>query len=149
MKLGSLMPDLEGESAWINNKVTKDELLGEKPTLIHFWSVSCQLCKDVMPQVNILRNRYENVLNIVAVHMPRSEDETKVERVQKAAQKYNIIQPIFVDSWLRLTDKFGIQYVPSFYLFDRSGVLRHTQSGGSGMRILEKRILSVLGEKKR
>ncbi len=32
----------------------KKHLIGEKPTLIHFWSVSCHLCKEAMPQVNEL-----------------------------------------------------------------------------------------------
>ena len=148
MKLRSLMPELEGESAWLNHKVVRKELIGEKPTLIHFWSVSCQLCKEIMPQVNLLRDKYGSGLNVVAVHMPRSEEDTKIEKVQKAAQKYQITQPIFVDNWLRLSDLFQAQYVPSYYLFDRSGILRHFQSGGSGMKMLEKRILSILADEK-
>lgn len=32
--------------------------MGEKPTLIHFWSVSCHLCKEAMPEVNKLRDEY-------------------------------------------------------------------------------------------
>ena len=148
MKLRSLMPELEGESAWINHKVVKKELIGEKPTLIHFWSVSCQLCKDIMPQVNLLRDKYSTRLNVVAVHMPRSEADTNIEKVQRAAQKYQITQPIYVDNWLKLSDLFRTQYVPSYYLFDASGVLRHFQSGGSGMNMLEKRIITIIEDGK-
>ena len=60
---------------WLNGEVTKDQLIGEKPTLIHFWSISCHLCKEAMPQVNEFRDQYKDKLNVVAVHMPRSEND--------------------------------------------------------------------------
>ena len=41
MKLRSHMPDLSGATTWLNGEVAKRELVGEKPTLIHFWSVWC------------------------------------------------------------------------------------------------------------
>jgi hypothetical protein len=33
--------------AWINREVTKEQLVGGKPALIHFWSASCRMCKEV------------------------------------------------------------------------------------------------------
>lgn len=46
MKLREQMPELVGATTWLNGEVTKAELVGKKPTLIHFWSVSCHLCKE-------------------------------------------------------------------------------------------------------
>ncbi|QFF98097.1 TlpA family protein disulfide reductase [Psychrobacillus glaciei] len=146
MKLRTPMPELTGSTAWLNGEVTTSELVGEKPTLIHFWSISCGLCKEAMPNVNDFRDQYKDELNVVAVHMPRSEKDVDLEEIKKVAAEHDITQPIFVDSELKLTDVFENQYVPAYYVFDKDGQLRHFQAGGSGMKMLEKRVNRVLDE---
>ncbi|MFC7784548.1 MULTISPECIES: TlpA disulfide reductase family protein [unclassified Rossellomorea] len=146
MKLREPMPELNGATEWLNGEVTKGELVGEKPTLIHFWSISCHLCKEAMPQVNEFRDQYSDKLNVMAVHMPRSEDDLNLEEIKKVAAEHDITQPIFVDSEHKLTDAFENQYVPAYYVFDKDGNLRHFQAGGSGMKMLEKRVNRVLDE---
>ncbi|MFD0049136.1 TlpA disulfide reductase family protein [Actinomycetes bacterium NPDC127524] len=146
MKLRELMPELSGATAWVNNEVTKEDLVGEKPTLIHFWSVSCHLCKEAMPQVNQFRDEFKDKLNVVAVHMPRSEKDLDLEEIKEVAKEHGITQPIYVDSELKLNDAFANQYVPAYYVFDKEGKLRHFQAGGSGMKMLEKRVNRVLDE---
>lgn len=146
MKLREPMPELTGETAWLNGDVSREELVGEKPTLLHFWSISCHLCKEAMPQVNEFRDNYKDKLNVVAIHMPRSEDDLNLDEIKKVAEEHGITQPIFVDSDHKLTEKFENQYVPAYYVFDKDGNLRHFQAGGSGMKMLEKRVNRVLGE---
>ncbi|MEV9640392.1 TlpA disulfide reductase family protein [Mammaliicoccus sciuri] len=149
MKLRTQMPELQGATTWLNGETTKSKLVGEKPTLIHFWSISCHLCKEAMPDVNNFRDQYKDELNVVAVHMPRSEDDTNLEEIKKVAAEHDITQPIFVDSELKLSDAFENQYVPAYYVFDKDGQLRHFQAGGSGMKMLEKRVNRVLDEMKK
>jgi thiol-disulfide isomerase/thioredoxin len=146
MKLRTEMPELTGATEWLNGQVTKEELVGEKPTLIHFWSISCHLCKEAMPQVIQFRDQYKDKLNVVAVHMPRSENDLNIEEIKQVAAEHGITQPILVDSEHKLTEIFENQYVPAYYVFDREGKLRHFQAGGSGMKMLEKRVNRVLEE---
>jgi len=146
MKLREPMPELEGATEWLNGQMTKEDLIGEKPTLIHYWSISCHLCKEAMPQVNQFRDDYKDKLNVVAVHMPRSENDLDIEEIKKVANEHGITQPIFVDSQLKLADAFQNEYVPAYYVFDKDGQLRHFQAGGGGMKMLEKRVNRVLGE---
>lgn len=146
MKLRDQMPELDGAVEWLNGQVKKEELVGEKPTLIHFWSISCHLCKEAMPQVNEFRDQYKDKLNVVAVHMPRSEKDLNVDEIKEVAAEHHITQPIFIDSELKLNDIFENQYVPAYYVFDKDGQLRHFQAGGGGMKMLEKRVNRVLSE---
>lgn len=146
MKLRDQMPELDGATQWLNGELSKDDLIGEKPTLIHFWSVSCHLCKEAMPDVNKFRDDYKDKLNVIAVHMPRSEDDLNLEQIKSVAAEHEITQPIFVDSEHTLTETFENQYVPAYYVFDKEGQLRHFQAGGSGMKMLEKRVNRVLDE---
>jgi thiol-disulfide isomerase/thioredoxin len=147
MALKSQMPELEGASTWLNGEVKKSDLVGNKPTLIHFWSISCGLCKEAMPNVNEFRDQYKDKLNVIAVHMPRSEKDLDLEEIKKVAAEHEITQPIFVDDHHKLTDAFENEYVPAYYVFDEEGQLRHFQAGGGGMKMLTKRVNRVLGIK--
>ncbi|MCA1062173.1 TlpA disulfide reductase family protein [Rossellomorea sp. AcN35-11] len=144
MKLREPMPELSGATAWLNEEVTRDELIGEKPTLIHFWSVSCHLCKEAMPEINEIRDEYEDILNVVSVHMPRSEDDLNMSVIEQMALGHDISQPTYVDSEHILTDAFENKYVPAYYVFDEEGNLRHFQAGGSGMNMLRKKLNRIL-----
>jgi thiol-disulfide isomerase/thioredoxin len=146
MRLRTPMPELEGATTWLNGEVNKDELVGEKPTLIHFWSVSCNMCKEAMPKVNEFRDEFRDRLNVVAVHMPRSEKDLDLGQVEEVAEQFDIKQPIFVDNQHKLTDAFENKYVPAYYVFDKDGVLRHFQAGDGGMKMLTKRVNRVLNE---
>jgi thiol-disulfide isomerase/thioredoxin len=146
MRLREELPELNGATKWLNGEKSKSYLLGNKPTLIHFWSVSCHLCKEAMPKVNEFRDEYKDELNVVAVHMPRSENDLDIEQIKETAAEHDITQPIFVDNEHKLTDAFENQYVPAYYVFDEEGKLRHFQAGGDGMKMLTKRVNRVLGK---
>jgi thiol-disulfide isomerase/thioredoxin len=146
MRLRSDMPELSGATEWINGEISKSDLVGDKPTLIHFWSVSCGLCKEAMPSINQFRDDYKDELNVIAVHMPRSEKDLDIAQIKEVAEEHDITQPIFVDNDHALTDAFENEYVPAYYVFDAEGKLRHYQAGGDGMKMLTKRVNRVLGK---
>jgi thiol-disulfide isomerase/thioredoxin len=146
MRLRADMPELNGATEWINGEVSKNDLVGDKPTLIHFWSVSCGLCKEAMPNINKFRDDYKDELNVIAVHMPRSEKDLDIAQIKEVAAEHDITQPIFVDNAHTLTDAFENEYVPAYYVFDAEGKLRHFQAGGDGMKMLTKRVNRVLGK---
>jgi thiol-disulfide isomerase/thioredoxin len=146
MRLRTDMPELNGATEWINGEVKKSDLIGSRPTLIHFWSVSCGLCKEAMPNINKFRDDFKDELNVIAVHMPRSEKDLDIEQIKETATEHDITQPIFVDNEHTLTDAFENEYVPAYYVFDAEGKLRHYQAGGDGMKMLTKRVNRVLGK---
>ena len=145
MRLREQMPELVGATTWLNGETTKEKLVGEKPTLIHFWSVSCSMCEKSILVVNQFRDKYKDDLNVVAVHIPRSDADLDLDRIESSAEEYDLKQPVFVDNALKLMDAFGNKEVPAYYVFDKDGKLRHYQIGGSGMTMLEMRINRLLG----
>ncbi|MBM6617613.1 redoxin domain-containing protein [Bacillus suaedaesalsae] len=146
MRLREPMPSLDGATEWLNKEVNREELVGAKPTLIHFWSISCHMCKEAMPEINQFRDQYKDQLNVIAVHMPRSEEDLDIAKIKEVAAEHDISQPIYVDNEHKLTNAFENQYVPAYYVFDKTGALRHFQAGGSGMKMLTKRVDRVLDE---
>ncbi|HZG15856.1 MAG TPA: redoxin domain-containing protein [Candidatus Bathyarchaeia archaeon] len=145
MRLREELPDFPGITEWFNSQVSKADLAG-KPVLVHFWSVSCYMCKESMPQINEWREKYkDNGLQVVGIHMPRSEADTDLEVIKETIAKYELTHPIGVDSELKTVDAFQNEYVPAFYLFDESLQLRHFQAGEKGLNLVKKRLHRILG----
>jgi thiol-disulfide isomerase/thioredoxin len=148
MRIGTEMPSLEGATEWFNatGAAAEAEAKGH-PTLVHFWSVSCGMCKENLPRVAEWReSRAEDGLRVVAVHMPRYEADTDVEAVREAIATYNITEPCAVDNGHKLRDAFQNEqgYVPAYYLFDAEGKLRGFAAGEFGVKVITPALDRVL-----
>ncbi|MFP3513240.1 redoxin domain-containing protein, partial [Peribacillus sp. SIMBA_075] len=90
MRLREELPDFPGITEWVNGQVTKAELAGS-PVLVHFWSVSCYMCKESMPSINEWRDKYAaNGLKVIGIHMPRSEKDTDIETIKQTIAEHNL-----------------------------------------------------------
>lgn len=140
MRLGTEKPKFEGATEWMTGSHEDAENLSSgNITLVHFWSVSCGLCKENMPKVNELRDsKYDQGLRIVAVHMPRYEADTNLESVREAIEKFNITEPCAIDNLHKLKDAFQNEqgFVPAYYLFDAEGKMRGYGAGEKGLNFI-------------
>lgn len=148
MRIGTEMPSFEGATEWFNatEAHAQSESQG-RPTLVHFWAVSCGICKENIPRVQEWRDaRREEGLRVIAVHMPRYEADTNVEDVREAIAKYNITEPCAVDNMHKLREAFKNEqgYVPAYYLFDAEGKLRCFAAGERGLDMLSSALERVL-----
>ena len=136
MRIGTEMPSFDGATEWISGS---DEVAKGHPTLVHFWSISCGICKENMPRVAEWRDRYAgDGLRVIAIHMPRYPVDTDVDAVRAAVDKYEVTEPCAVDNWHKLRDAFQNDhgYVPAYYLFDAEGKLRSFAAGERGLGML-------------
>ncbi|HSV74899.1 MAG TPA: redoxin family protein [Chthonomonadales bacterium] len=139
MRVGTPLPALDGATGWINREPDQEALKGNV-TLVHFWSVSCHICHDNQPCLRKWRDLYgPQGLRLVAIHMPRSESDTDVERVKQCVAEKGIDEPCAIDNMHALADRFENQhrFVPHYYLFDREGCLRSRAAGNAGLAMLE------------
>ena len=141
MRIGDSMPPLSGATTWFNGSEedTMQHIAG-KPVLVHFWAVSCGICKDKMPQLNELKAKYGELgLKTIAVHMPRYEADTDLDTVNAAMTANNIDEPTAVDSLHKLKDAFQNEqgWVPVYYLFDAEGKLKTRAAGEFGITVLQ------------
>jgi thiol-disulfide isomerase/thioredoxin len=153
MRIGTEMPSLADATEWFN--ATQAHAEGESkghPTLVHFWAVSCGICKDNMPRVAEWRDaRRAEGLRVIAVHMPRYEADTNVEDVREAISKYNITEPCAIDNQHRLREAFKNDqgYVPAYYLFDAEGKLKCFAAGERGLDMLASALERVMAAAKK
>ncbi|AMM44900.1 thiol-disulfide isomerase [Bacillus phage SP-15] len=140
MKLNQQMPELDGTATWFNRIHTREELLG-KPTVFYFWSISCMVCKQAMPELVKTLKEYGDKINVISVHMPRSQKDQDMVEVEKVVQGYGIDQPWIHDDHHTITEKFENEYIPAHYVFNPAGELCHF---GTSLKLLDKRITRLL-----
>lgn len=148
MRLRTEIPGFEGVTEWVNGQISKEDLQGN-PVLVHFWAVSCHLCKEGLPIINHWRDTYgeQYGLKMVGVHMPRSEKDTEIGPVKDIIRQYELTHPVMIDNEHTVTDAFQNEFVPSYYLFDEQLQLRHFQAGERGLQMVEQRLQKLLGVK--
>jgi len=85
-------------------------------------------------------------LRVIAVHMPRYEADTDVEKVRDLISQHKLTEPVAVDNEHRLRDAFQNDqgYVPAYYLFDAEGKLKSFAAGERGLDMLKSAIERLL-----
>jgi thiol-disulfide isomerase/thioredoxin len=138
LRMNSPMPSLSGGTDWFNaGELRADDLKG-KTVLVHFWSISCGICKESLPDLARWLTTWGPAgLIVISVHMPRQESDTLVWAVKEAIDEYEVKQPCVVDNWHTITDAFENKYVPAYYIFDGEGKLRHFQAGEKAIKMVE------------
>lgn len=144
LRLRTALPDIGGVTEWVNQEVSNDELTGQ-PVLVHFWSVSCELCKMGFKELNKLREEHPHV-EFIGIHVPRSEKDTDVDAVKETIVKYELKHPQGIDNKHAVVDAFENEYVPAFYLFDAKGQLRHRFAGAKALSMLKRPLERMSGE---
>src|SRR5690242_6633940 len=128
MRIGTQMPSFEGATEWFNGTQAHAEAqVHRHPTLVHFWSVSCGICKDNLPRVAQWRDETKEMgLRVIGIHMPRHQADTGVEKVRHLISEHNITHPIAEDNEHKLRDAFQNDngYVPAYDLFHSTRKLR-------------------------
>lgn len=154
MKVDSQLPSFEGATEWLNQPtLDAHETIGRetrgRPTLVHFWSINSQISKVSFPQVAELRNRGKrDGLRVIAVHIPRSEEEKDAQAVREVVAKLNLTERCALDNEHKVRGAFfnDTGLVPAYYLFDIEGRLRSFSAEESGLEVLEDRLDQMLAD---
>lgn len=145
LQLNSPLPDFSGATNWINGQPERASLFGH-PLLVHFWSVSCYLCHENMPKLTLWRERYgPQGLKLIAVHLPRQEEDTGVEWVRQMVEALWITEPCGIDNRHLVRKAFDNLYVPAYFLFDSAGLLQARTGGCTGLVQLEQALQRQFG----
>ncbi len=141
MKIGDAMPPLDAATSWFNGSLedTLEQIKGN-PVLVHFWAVSCGICKEKRPLLSEIKARYGALgLKTIAVHMPRYEADTDLDTIGEAITANNITEPTAVDSLHKVKDAYQNEqgWVPIYYLFDVEGKLKTRAAGEFGISVLQ------------
>ncbi len=146
-KMDSDMPSLDGGTDWFNSEPVSRESLSGNPVLIHFWSISCGICKESFPEIASWIEKYSpKGLKVIAIHMPRQESDTDVKAVKECIEEYDVKQPCVVDNWHTITDAFDNKFVPAYYIYDSDLKMRHFSAGEKAVKMVEPALERLLNQ---
>lgn len=146
LPIGNPMPLLEGSTEWINGSINTAELLG-RPTIVHFWAVSCPICKMNLPRLQELTQSFrDHKLELISIHMPRMADDQDVPKVKQVAKEIGLTGPCAIDNDHVIGNRFETGGVwPCYFLFDAEGKLRSRAAGALGLKMAENSLKRMLG----
>ncbi len=141
MKIGTRMPSFEGATDWLGDPLPDVVQDLSRATLVHFWAVSCGICRESLARVAEWReNNHHPGLGVILIHMPRYEQDTDREAVRRALSELKIKEPCAIDNQHKLRDAFRNDngFVPAYYLFDVERKLQVFAAGERGLDVVSR-----------
>lgn len=135
-----VLTDLQGRAVKLSD-------LRGKAVVLNFWATWCPPCKEEIPWFVDMQKRYgAEGLQIVGVSM---DDEGDQKTVAKFAAEHAINYPVLLGKETVAGAYGGIDYLPTTFYIDRSGVVMNRVFGQPGRSEIEQNIKNALASKPR
>jgi len=134
--------DLDG------NPLNSEELLG-KTVLVNFWATWCGPCRKEIPDFIELQQKYgEKGLMIVGLSVDKVSAAEVLEWIKDKGVNYPVAlatEELF-RGWQEILPESQRNVIPTSYLIDREGIVRHVHLGYQPKQVWEALILPLLPE---
>lgn len=103
------------------------EVIGKKPVLLEFWATWCALCKELLPQLDLVRKRFGNRVELIGINVTVNDSKARIARYME--QHKPPFRVLFDDKGVgaRAYDVPATSFV---VVLDRAGRVVYTGSGG-------------------
>jgi len=109
-----------------------------KIVILDFWATWCQPCKEEIPRLIELQNKYPQHLQMIGISM--DDDDKPVRAFQ---QQYKMNYPVAVGS-AHLADQYGgVLGLPITFVIDGQGQIVSRHVGATAASVFEKEIEKV------
>ncbi len=101
-----------------------DEYRGEV-VLINFWASWCGPCRQEMPLLDRIHQRYEDAgFAVLGINV-----EGKLEAAKEIAEQTHVTFPLLIDKDQTVSELYNLEAMPSSVIVDRDGVVRYIHRG--------------------
>ncbi len=118
-------PRLNAESlTWLNAQKPLDlpDLAGHL-VILDFWTFCCINCIHIIPTLKRLEEKYPDQLVVIGVHSPKFPAEQRVENLQAAVQRYEIVHPVVHDPDFSIWKQYAIRAWPTLVFIGPDGYI--------------------------
>lgn len=131
------LPNESGKS------VNLTELLGRGPVIVDFWADYCQPCKQAMPALDALAQKYDS-LTVVLISIDAPKAQTKAKNYLKG-KNFKFVSLFDPDQ--TLAKKLNVAEPPHTFILDKAGeiVLEHKGFVTGDEKEYELKVRSLLG----
>lgn len=100
------------------NKVSLSGFRG-KVVLIEFWATWCPPCKESIPELNALYDRYKDKgVAVLGISLDKGGDVSST--VGSFIKEYTVIYPVLLDNG-KTNVSYGVSSIPALFLIDKNG----------------------------
>ena len=93
--------------------------------LINFWASWCGPCRQEMPLLDRIHQRYQDAgFAVLGINV-----EGEIEPAERIAKKTKVTFPILIDEGQRVSETYNLEAMPSTIVVDRDGVVRYIHRG--------------------
>ncbi len=142
LDVGARLPEIGLRD--LNGQAVSAQSLRGKVVLVDFWASWCAPCREELPVLERLYKTYrERGLVVVGVSVDRD-----AANARSFANRLGITFPIVHDAQHQLAGRFAPPKMPSSYVIDRRGVVRHVHGGyrAGDAAVFEREIKALLAQ---
>jgi thiol-disulfide isomerase/thioredoxin len=113
-----------------------------KVVLVNFWATWCPPCRDEIPEMIELANRYKDRLQIIGISQ---DDDAPPEEVRAFAAQMGINYPVVMGSNALSAEYGGVPALPTSFVVNPDGRVVQKHVGLYPIEVYENEIRSLLG----
>lgn len=99
-----------------------------KVVIVDFWATFCGPCKQSFPKYQQLVDSFGGDLVVLAVSIDEPDNASKAD-LQAFAKETGVTFPLLWDKDHRVVARYAPPTMPTSFVLDRSGVVRHVHPG--------------------
>ncbi len=93
--------------------------------MINFWATWCGPCRQEMPLLDELQNRYNRVgFNLLGINI---DDDSR--QAMQMVKELGVSFPVLFDESKTVSELYDVKVMPTTILVDREGTVRHIHHG--------------------
>jgi len=125
----------------LTGKPVSSQDLAGKVVVVDFWATWCAPCREEIPGYIAMQKKYgERGLVVVGVSLDQQGEAV----VKPFAENFGINYPLAIGD-AAIAEAFGgVEYLPTTFLIDREGQIRHRKIGAMASADYERLITSLL-----
>lgn len=129
-EVGSAAPEVSGDHVTGDGPKNLAEGKGQI-IIVDFWATYCDPCRKSFPKYQEIVDKHAGDVQVIAVSVDDPEDAS-LEDVKKFADDLGVSFPVIWDKDQSTAGKYKPPKMPTSYVIDKEGVLRHVHAGFEG-----------------
>jgi peroxiredoxin len=140
--VGKYPPDFMLTNAITGEQVSLSTYLGKQPVVLFFWATWCPFCKNEIPYLQAVYQKYQaDGLVVLAIDADPTDSLTSV--IQTINQ-YGMTFPVLMDPSGEIGQQYAIEAVPHHIFIGRTGRIVSVAKGGLSEKALEGQVMSIM-----